>query len=110
MGLLEMIKEVWGRNKNERQFRDPLKCPNCGAKVDPNKDRCMACGVRLTSMFKLICPECKSENEFTAARCVKCKFDFGAASTQKTIYRCPICNYEADYYMLVCPACNTRFV
>lgn len=110
MGLLSMLREVFG-SMNQRKYKEPLKCPSCGVLIkDPGKDRCQACGVRLTSMFKLICPECKTENAFDARQCSKCRHDFDAAPSQKTIYKCPICSYEADFYMLKCPACGTRFV
>jgi lipopolysaccharide biosynthesis regulator YciM len=31
-------------------------------------------------------------------------------SEQKQQYRCPLCGYVADYYMLSCPACGVKFV
>ncbi|MDD5337062.1 MAG: zinc ribbon domain-containing protein [Candidatus ainarchaeum sp.] len=106
MGLLDLLT---GKEGGEKGWK--AKCPNCGKEITLDVERCPYCGVHVKSMFRKKCPKCGELNELDVERCVKCKYDFAAelARAKKTIYVCPICGYRADYYMLRCPACNTRF-
>ena len=109
MGIMDLLLGKEGAQSSGRKD----KCPNCGAQITLGMERCPSCGVRIKSMFKKKCPKCGELNELDAERCTneKCKYDFAAelARAKKTQYVCPICGYKADYYMLRCPACNTRF-
>ncbi len=106
MGLLNLLFGKSNAPKGQK-----TKCPSCGAEVTLDMERCQKCGVHIRSMFKKTCPKCKDLNDINAEKCLNCKYDFAAelARTKKTIYVCPICGYNADYYMLRCPSCNTRF-
>jgi hypothetical protein len=111
MGILELIS---GKVKEKPHGERKAKCPKCGAEVTLGMDRCPACGTHISSMFRIECPKCKSPNEVNAKFCVKCGYDLsdkkeGAPSGSAT-YRCPICGYVANYYMLSCPACGVKFV
>lgn len=108
MGLLGLL---FGKKKEKEKGRN-LKCPDCGADVTLEMERCQKCGVHVKSMFRKRCPKCDETNEIDAERCAKCKYDFAVeiALAKKTVYLCPRCGYKADYYMLRCPACNTKFV
>lgn len=107
MGLLDLIL-----GKSSPKKGGKAKCPSCGVEVDLGMERCPSCGVHIKSMFRKKCPKCSELNELDAERCSKCKYDFAAeiAMAKRTVYICPICRYKADYYMLRCPSCNTRFV
>ena len=63
---------------------------------------------------KAECPKCKTANGLNAAKCSKCGYSLSdnkeAPAPTGVSYRCPICAYSADYYMLSCPSCGTRFV
>lgn len=107
MGLLDVLL---GKEANPKGGK--AKCPGCGAEVTLDMERCPSCGVHIKSMFRKKCPKCEELNELDAERCAKCRYDFAVelARAKKTVYVCPICGYKADYYMLRCPSCNTRFV
>ncbi|VVB97951.1 Double zinc ribbon [uncultured archaeon] len=107
MGILDVLL---GKDSGPKGRK--AKCPSCGADVTFDMERCPSCGVHIKSMFRKKCPKCEELNEMDAERCVKCKYDFAVelARAKKTVYVCPICGYKADYYMLRCPSCNTRFV
>lgn len=108
MGLLDLL---FGKKGGKNTLGGKQKCPECGADITLNMERCPSCGTRIKGMFRKKCPKCGESNEIDAERCVKCKYDFAVeiARARKTVYICPICGYRASYYMLRCPACNTRF-
>ncbi|OIO21279.1 hypothetical protein COV61_05495 [Candidatus Micrarchaeota archaeon CG11_big_fil_rev_8_21_14_0_20_47_5] len=103
MGILELFSG----KKKEGGFQ--LKCQNCQAAITSEMERCPKCGTRLSSMFRIKCPKCEEANEWGAKKCKKCEYDFEVRALRRTRFVCPICRYEADYYMLSCPACGTRF-
>jgi DNA-directed RNA polymerase subunit RPC12/RpoP len=63
-------------------------------------------------MFRIECPKCKAANDLKAEKCVKCGYQLVAAQEpqRQPQYRCPICGYVADYYMLSCPSCGVKFI
>jgi len=108
MGLLDLISEAI-KPKPHASMKG--KCPKCGTEVNMGMERCPKCGTHISSMFRIECPKCKAANELKAERCSKCGFLLVEPAQQqgKVSYRCPICGYMADYYMLSCPSCGTRF-
>lgn len=109
MGIVDVLKGIFsGRKESGKKY----KCPNCGADVTLDVERCTKCGVRIKSMFRRKCPKCGTLNELDTIKCVKCGYGFEAEGLEmkKTHYLCPICGYKADYFMTHCPACGTRFV
>ncbi|MFA4983206.1 MAG: zinc ribbon domain-containing protein [Candidatus Micrarchaeia archaeon] len=109
MGLMDLIS---GALKTKPHAHRKAKCPKCKADVSLGMERCPACGTHIESMFRIECPKCKTANDLNAQKCSKCGYDLSGtkAPSGGTQYRCPICGYVADYYMLSCPACGTRFV
>ena len=110
MGLLDLLSKAI-KPKAHRDLK--AKCPKCAAEVNMGMERCPKCGTHIESMFRIECPKCKAANDLNAEKCEKCGFQLIATPSQqsgRTQYRCPICGYKADYYMLSCPACGTRFV
>jgi len=110
MGLMDLISDAV--NKDSPHADRKAKCPKCGAELTLGMDRCPKCGTHVASLFRIECPNCKTPNEIKATACVKCGYDFvgkkePAGGEQ---YRCPLCGYVANYYMLSCPACGARFV
>ena len=110
MGILDLILGKVKGSKNTLADKT-VKCPNCDKDTALAQERCSHCGVHIKSMFRKRCPKCSEGNELDAERCTKCKYDFAVeiASAKRTTYVCPICSYEADYYMLRCPACGAKF-
>jgi len=111
MGFLDLIKgAVKGKPHAERK----AECPKCKSPVTLGMERCPNCGMHLESMFRIECPKCKTANELNAAKCSKCGYPLSdkaeAPAPTGVSYRCPICAYTANYYMLSCPSCGTRFV
>jgi len=109
MGIFDILHSLFGgHSKYSGVIR---KCPNCGVKIDISKERCPNCGVHISSMFRKKCPRCKASNKLDAKFCVKCGYSFSEEhrKNSKKRYRCPICGYSADYYMLKCPVCGARF-
>jgi DNA-directed RNA polymerase subunit RPC12/RpoP len=113
MGLGELLSgiakgAIGGKPHAERQ----AKCPKCSEHVLLGMERCPKCGTHIESMFRIECPKCKTHNELKAQKCVKCGYDFVAPATPsgQPQYRCPICGYVADYYMLSCPSCGVKFI
>ena len=111
MGLLDLLGGMF-KGEKDTLAKKKFKCPNCGANVTLDMERCLSCGVRIKSMFRKKCPKCKELNELDAKRCVKCGFDFEAEikRAKKTVYRCPICGYEMSALLSKCPVCGTRFM
>ncbi|MDO8339751.1 MAG: zinc ribbon domain-containing protein [Candidatus Burarchaeum sp.] len=109
MAILDLLL---GRIKKPPSYaRRKENCPSCSAELTLGMQKCPKCGKPLAKLFYFVCPSCNEHVAFGERFCPKCKFDFEVPSTPpKTIYRCPRCGYSADYYMLSCPACNTRFV
>jgi len=113
MGLLDILKGLFGKNEKPWYASKKYKCPNCGYfPITLDMKRCPKCGVRIGSMFKKKCPKCKTNNDLDAKVCIKCGYNFDEAEgkSKKTIYKCPNCGYEADYLFDVCPVCGTRMV
>jgi hypothetical protein len=106
MGIFDLVKNIGGGGGGRWE-----KCPNCDTDVSLDMERCPKCGVHIKSMFKKKCPKCKTLCEVDAKKCEKCKYNFEEelARAKKTVYVCPICGFQADYYMLRCPSCNARF-
>ena len=109
MGLLDLISDAI---KPQPHSDLKGKCPKCKTDVNMGMERCPKCGVHIESMFRIECPKCKAANELKASRCVKCGYELAAPPPQqsKPQYRCPICGYAADYYMLSCPSCGAKFI
>ena len=108
MGMFDMFKGFFHKKPFQGEIR---KCPNCKEKIDLGWERCPKCGVHISSIFKKKCPECKALNDLNATLCKKCEYNFLAEMerAKKKAYRCPICGYEASYFMMKCPVCGTRF-
>ncbi len=113
MGIGELINEKlkgMGRRRLPGGGKEE-KCPKCKATVTLDMERCPKCGTRISSMFRIECPKCKTANELDAKRCSKCGYEFEAEPQKnKTVYKCPLCGYEADYWMTQCPSCGVKFV
>jgi len=110
MGLLELISDAFKRKPHAER---KAKCPKCGAEITLGMERCPNCGTHISSMFRIECPKCKTANDVDAKFCSKCGYDLSdkkAPLPSEISYRCPICGYTANYYMLSCPSCGTRFV
>ena len=111
MGIMELIHEAL---KPKPHSEMKAKCPKCGTDLTLGMERCPKCGTHVESMFRIECPNCKAANELTAEKCASCGYQLisGKAPSGggKTQYRCPICGYLADYYMLSCPACGVKFI
>ncbi len=112
MGLLSMLRETLQRSASGKKQVLKAQCPKCKAPVDTSMERCPSCGTHIESMFRLECPDCHTQNPLKAERCSKCGRVLlpPPAQPAKSYYTCPICGYKADYYMLSCPSCGTRFV
>ena len=110
MGLLDLISTAL--KPKPSHMRQKAKCPKCKADVTLDMERCQKCGTHIESMFRIECPKCKEQNEINAQKCKKCGYSFTATSSEssRSQYRCPICGYVADYYMLSCPSCGIKFI
>lgn len=118
MGLLSLLKDAL-KLKGSGTGRPPLKqkCPKCKAALDLSMERCPSCGTHVSSMFSVKCPECGQSNPLDAKECSKCKNALHLASDSggggapgPTAYKCPLCGYKADFFMLQCPSCGVKFV
>ncbi len=110
MGLLELFSGVL---KGKPHAAQKAKCPKCSTDLTLGLERCPKCGTHVSSMFRIECPKCKAANELSAEKCSNCGYGLVGQKTPAggaTQYRCPICGYVADYYMLSCPACGVKFV
>jgi len=109
MGLLDLVKNAV---KPKPYAERKAKCPKCKAELKLGMERCPACGTHVESMFRIKCPKCEESNPIRTEKCSKCGYSFIAqqVSSGKVRYVCPICSYEADYFMLSCPACGVKFV
>lgn len=111
MGLLDLIKEAASEKPHAER---KAACPKCKGPVVLGMERCPKCGTHLESMFRIECPKCKTANPLNASTCSKCGYGLSdkkeRAPPEGISYRCPICGYGANYYMLSCPSCGTRFV
>jgi len=115
MGLFDFIKKtVLGDEKEDSGGpRINAKCPKCGAEVDLSSKRCPKCGTHTELLFRIKCPKCGTVNELKNRECKKCGQTLRNSEQEEPVHRpkyiCPICGYRADFYMLKCPACGTRF-
>ena len=109
MGLLDLVSDAL---KPKLHSDMKAKCPKCKTDLNMGMERCPTCGTHVGSMFKLECPKCKSANDLKADKCAKCGYPLSEqrAPPSKDQYRCPICGYVADYYMMSCPSCGVKFV
>jgi len=109
MGIFDLVSSAL---KPKPLANRKAKCPKCSADVTLGMERCPQCGTHIESMFRLECPKCKAANPLTAGKCEKCGYDLGGTKEPSggVTYRCPICGYVADYYMLSCPSCGTKFI
>lgn len=111
MGIVDVLAGALGGKEKKTLASKDFKCPNCGARVTLDMERCHKCGVRIKSMFRKKCPRCKALNELDAGICVECGYDFESEvrAAKKTQYVCPRCGYKMDVYMMKCPVCGVRF-
>ena len=109
MGLLELVKNAV---KFKPYAERKAKCPKCKAEIKLGMERCPSCGTHVESMFRLECPKCKESSPLRSEKCSNCGYSFveQKVPSGKVSYRCPICGYVADYFMLSCPACGVKFV
>jgi len=110
MGIMEIVSGLF---KGKPHAHTKAKCPKCKAEVTLGMERCQSCGTHIDSMFRIECPKCKAANELSATKCEKCGYGLvgqQVPSAGKEQYRCPMCGYVADYYMMSCPACGVRFI
>lgn len=107
--LSNMAKGMLGGKPHEGR---KAKCPKCKSDLTLGMERCPKCGTHVESMFRIECPKCKTANELKAEKCVKCGYELVAkpVPSGRVQYRCPICGYLADYYMLSCPSCGVKFI
>jgi DNA-directed RNA polymerase subunit RPC12/RpoP len=115
MSIFDLFAKKGSRRRKDSALKPNIdaKCPNCGAEVNTRMHRCPKCGIHIDLMFRVKCPKCSAPNELDADKCSKCEEPLRhkkeSAGSKKTYYYCPICHYKADFYMLKCPACGTRF-
>ena len=112
MGLFDFLKSLVLDEGGAGRPNIEAKCPKCGEKVNLSMKRCPSCGTHVDLMFRIKCPKCKAVNELENKYCKKCGeklFDEKEAPVRRPKYICPICGYKANFYMLKCPACGTRF-
>ncbi|MCX6770403.1 MAG: zinc ribbon domain-containing protein [Candidatus Micrarchaeota archaeon] len=109
MGIVDLISDAI-KPKPHSDLKG--KCPKCKADVNMGMERCPKCGTHIESMFRIECPKCKAANKLDAMKCTSCGTALAGEAQQegKQQYRCPLCGYVADYYMLSCPSCNAKFV
>lgn len=109
MGFFDFLKNIF--SKKDNSLDQMVKCPNCKKEFNLSLQRCPHCGVHTDLMFRKKCPYCKEPNPLKQKKCIKCNkdLDFSYAGPL-TVYVCPICNYKADFYMLSCPSCGTKFI
>jgi ribosomal protein L40E len=109
MGLLDLISNAI-KPKPHSQMK--AKCPKCKADLVLGMERCPKCGTHVESMFRIECPKCKAANDLKAEKCSNCGYALveERAPPSQQQYRCPMCGYVANYYMMSCPACGVRFV
>ena len=108
MGLFDLISNAI---KPKPHADRKAKCPKCGADLTLGMERCPSCGTHVESMFRIECPKCKTANDLNAEKCVKCAYPLaGKPAPGKEQYRCPLCGYVADYYMMSCPSCGVKFI
>ena len=112
MGLLDMFT---GRKEDKCVVHQEVQCPNCKAKFEIREDveRCPSCGVHVDLILTKKCPNCETRNGIFAVKCARCGYDFcaekyRAESEKKKKYKCPYCEYKADYMFDVCPLCSTK--
>lgn len=114
MGLFDLLfgkDAVWRKGIRKGGGAQKLSCPKCKTEITIDMERCPKCGTKISEMFFLECPNCKEKNPLDAKRCKKCGYDFEVEKVRReeTKYVCPICGYTANYRMLSCPACGTKF-
>ncbi|MBM3229886.1 hypothetical protein FJZ26_05620 [Candidatus Parvarchaeota archaeon] len=110
MGIMELISDALKPKPHSHQ---KAKCPKCSSDLTLGLERCPKCGTHVSSMFRIECPKCKAANELSAEKCSSCGYGLVSQkvpSGGRTQYRCPICGYVADYYMLSCPSCGVKFI
>jgi ribosomal protein L40E len=109
MGILDLISSAL---KPKPHSDLTGKCPKCGINLNMGMERCPKCGTHIETMFRLECPKCKTANSLKADRCSKCGYPLSdqPAPAGRDQYRCPMCGYVADYYMMSCPSCGVKFV
>ena len=109
MGFFDLVSSAL---KPKPHADRKAKCPKCSADVTLGMERCPSCGTHIDSMFRIECPKCKTANDLNAEKCSKCAYPLTEqrAPASKEQYRCPMCGYVADYYMMSCPACGVRFI
>ena len=109
MGLLDLISSAI---KPKPYANRKAKCPKCSADVVLGMERCPSCGTHIDSMFRIECPKCKAANDLKAEKCSNCGHSLSESAQQpgKQSYRCPMCGYVADYYMMSCPSCGVKFI
>ena len=109
MGFLDLISKGL---KGSPYADKKAKCPKCKADLVLGMERCLSCGTHVESMFRIECPKCKTANDLKAQKCSNCGYELisQAAPPSKQEYRCPMCGYVANYYMMSCPSCGVKFV
>jgi len=113
MGLKDIVANALKGLAGVKPYENrKAKCPKCGADLTLGMERCPKCGTHVESMFRIECPKCKTANELKAEKCVKCGYELvqQRVPSGRQQYRCPICGYLADYYMLSCPSCGVKFI
>ncbi len=116
MKILELLgQRIFGffrsklTEKVDNRSKVKAKCPKCNEEVNLGMERCPKCYTKIEELFYIECPRCREKVSVKKNSCEKCGYDFFQEARRETIYKCPICGYEAKYYMLSCPACGTRF-
>jgi len=106
MGIWELLRDRF--LKGPQLPKQKANCPRCKTDLTLDMPKCPKCGLPIKQIFRIICPNCRELVEPDAKECPKCKKSF--LPPERRVYTCPICDYHADYYMLACPACNTKFM
>ncbi len=109
MGMLDLISDAL-RPKPHAKMK--AKCPKCKADLVLGMERCPSCGTHVESMFRIKCPKCDTANDLKAEKCSNCGHSLveQRAPPSQQQYRCPMCGYVANYYMVSCPACGVKFI
>jgi len=106
MGIFEILRDRF--TKGPQLPPQKAQCPYCKSDLTLDMKQCPKCGRPISQLFRLLCPKCREPVEPDAKACRKCGTSF--LPPERTTYTCPICEYRADYYMLSCPACGTKFM
>lgn len=89
-------------NPNAAQVK-PIFCASCSKKYMSNQSFCPHCGHKYNP-----CPQCGTDNNENAKRCVTCGRPLGATGANTTLPICPSCGAPLAPGAQFCGTCGTR--